>query len=156
MVFPTLYRKRFIPNEIVCLKNDKILYIDDCQIKTEWSVLKPRDDFSHGESLYLLEQGFKISKFFKADGELHCIYCDIVEHEYSQAENAYIFSDLLVDVVIHRDGSVNVLDVGEIVIALEQSLISLEQAKDALTKLDALLKIIYSGRLEDLIDGDLY
>jgi len=150
---PILYRKRFIPNEIVNLKNDRIVYIDDCRIKTEWEVLKPRNDFASGISWYLLDRGFKISKFFNADGELHCIYCDIVEYEYNQAENAYVFSDLLVDIVIHSDGTVNVLDIGEIVEALEQSLISLEQAKDALTKLDALLEIIYSGRLMDLIEG---
>ena len=153
MTYPTLYRKRFIPDEIVNLKNDKIVYIDAHKIKTEWTVLKPRDDFSHGVSWYFLDKGFKVSKFFKADGELHCIYCDIVEYEYLQAENAYIFSDLLVDVVIQSDGSVNVLDVGEIAEALDSSLISLEQAKDALIKLDALLEIIYSGKLKDLIEG---
>jgi len=153
LAYPTLYRRRFIPNEIVSLRNDKIVYMSDNLIKTEWEVIKPRSDFSHGSSLYSLSEGFKISKFFKESGELHYIYCDIVEYEYNQEDNSYIFSDLLVDVIVHNDGSVQVLDIGEIPEALELKLIDIDQAKNALTKLDALLKIIYEGKLMDLIEG---
>lgn len=153
MTHPILYRKRFIPSEIIKLKNDKIVYMNDSLIKTQWDVIKPRDDFSHGISWYFLDKGFKISKFFKADGELHYIYCDIVEHEYNPSENSYIFSDLLVDIIIYNDGSVHILDIGEITEALDLELISLSQAKDALTKLDALIKIIYEGKLMSLIEG---
>jgi len=154
LAYPTLHRRRFIPDEIVNLKNDKIVYISDSLIKTEWNVIKPRDDFSHGISWYFLNEGFKVSKFFKVSGELHYIYCDIVEHEYNGLDNSYIFNDLLVDVIIYNDGSVQVLDVGEIPEALDLALINIDQAKDALTKLDALLKIIYEGKLMDLIEGN--
>lgn len=153
MSYPALYRKRFIPDEIVNLKNDKIIFKSDSLIKTQWQVIKPRDDFSKGISWYFLERGFKISKFFKNSGELHYIYCDIIEFEYNAADNSYVFADLLVDVIIHNDGSVQVLDIAEIPEALDLSLISIAQAKDALTKLDALLKIIYDNKLMDLIEG---
>ena len=153
MAYPTLYRRRFIPDEIVCLKDDRIIYQGSDLIITEWKTLKPRADFSHGISWYLLDKGFKVSKFFKASGELHYIYCDIIEHEYSVTDNAYIFNDLLVDVIIHNDGQVRVLDIGEITDALDGELISLRQAKDALAKLDALLQVIYSGKIMDLIEG---
>jgi len=153
LAYPVLYRRRFIPDEIVNLKNDKIVYMSDEIIKTEWEVIKPRADFSHGISWHFLDKGFKVSKFFKATGELHYIYCDIIEHEYNASENAYIFNDLLVDVIVHNDGSVHVLDIGEIPEALDLNLINIKQAKDALTKLDALLKIIYEGKLMDLIEG---
>lgn len=151
--YPVLYRKRFIPYETVSLKNDKIVYISEAVIKTEWQVIKPRVDFSHGISWYFIDKGFKVSKFFKATGQLHYIYCDIIEHEYNELENSYIFSDLLVDVIVHNDGSVQVLDIGEITEALDLSLITLKQAKDALTKLDELLKIVYEGKIMDMIEG---
>jgi predicted RNA-binding protein associated with RNAse of E/G family len=150
---PTLYRKRFIPNELVKLDDDKIIHIDDKLIKTQWKVLKPRDDFSHGLSWYFLEKGFKISKFFKETGELKFVYCDIIEHSYNEVENSYVFADLLADVVIHNDGAVHVLDLGEIPEALDAGLISVEQAKDALLKLDDLLLTIYEGKVLELIES---
>lgn len=153
MTHPALYRRRFIPDEIINLKHDNIVYIDESLIKTEWQTIKPRDDFSHGISWYFLERGFKVSKFFKETGCLHYIYCDIIEYEYRPSDNSYIFSDLLVDVIVNNNGTVHVLDIAEIAEALDASLITLSQAKDALTKLDALLKIIYEGKLLDLIEG---
>jgi len=117
-----LYRRRYIPDEIVELKDDEIVYSNPDIIITKWQVLKPRDDFSSGISYYFLDKGFKISKFFKPSGDLHYIYCDIIEYEYRKADNAFVFNDLLVDVIIHNDGSVQVMDIGELTIALDTAL----------------------------------
>ena len=151
MNVPTLYRRRFVPDELVKLEKDKIIYLDKNIIVTKWEVLKSRSDFSHGISWYLLGEGFKISKFFKADGELRYIYCDIVEHFYNQDENSYVFNDLLADVIIQNDGFVKVMDVGELPEALEKGLINISQLTDALSKLDRLLQIIYDGNFEKLL-----
>ena len=56
-----LYRKRLIPNELILLEDDKILHQDSETIVTRWDSLKPRNDIESGISLYLLNEGFKIS-----------------------------------------------------------------------------------------------
>lgn len=50
MNHPALYRKRFIPDETVELKDDLILLISKDLIITSWDVLKPRRDISRGIS----------------------------------------------------------------------------------------------------------
>ena len=40
----TLYRKRLIPDELVHLKDDVVLYHDDTVIITKWKTIKPRKD----------------------------------------------------------------------------------------------------------------
>ncbi|MBQ2320552.1 MAG: DUF402 domain-containing protein, partial [Lachnospiraceae bacterium] len=61
-----LFRRRFIPEEIVELKDDKILSIDKTNniIITKWNVLKPRNDIDHGISAYFINDGIKVSKIF--------------------------------------------------------------------------------------------
>ena len=87
-----LYRRRFIPNELKLLTDDKILHIDDNLIITSWSTLKPRSDFSSGISAYYRKEGFKISRHYGADGTFTRWYCDIVTE--SQSGNEITFSDL--------------------------------------------------------------
>lgn len=149
MEFPRIYRKRFIPNEIVYLKNDKIIKINKEIIVTEWYTLNPRSDFNKGKSCYFFNEGYKVSNFYK-DKELLYTYCDIIETEFDKKENKYIFSDLLVDVIIYPNNFVKVLDIEEISQALTENLITIEQAKNALVILSKLLEIIYSGRLSEL------
>ena len=50
-----LYRRRYMPDEIVELKDDEILHIDDEIIVTKWNVLKPRKDIDHGISIYYMK-----------------------------------------------------------------------------------------------------
>jgi len=147
---PKLYRRRFIPNEIVHLKDDVIECINDRIIVTSWKVLRPRNDFSRGRSCYFLDDNFKVSRFFNKDDKLIYTYCDIIATEYNEATDEYIFHDLLVDVVIYEDGFVRVLDLGEIPEALDSGLFTVDHAKCALSATDRLLGIIYSGRLSEL------
>lgn len=142
-----IYRKRLIPNECIPLKNDIILHADDSLLITKWNTLKPRSDFHHGYSCYYLNDGYKISRFYKEDGSLVYWYCDIITHEVEN-ENDLIITDLLADVIIYPDGFVQVLDLDELCDAKAQVLITEEQFFLAVKQLGTLLDIIYSGHLE--------
>ena len=145
MADPILYRKRLIPDECVLLKDDVILYRDDQMIVTGWHTLKPRKDLHHGCSCYYLSEGFKISRFYREDDSMLFWYCDIVDHTFDTATDTYIFTDLLVDVIVYPDGFVKVVDLDELSQAFENGLIGREQLVCALRQLDGLLKKIYSG-----------
>lgn len=146
-----LYRKRYIPNELVYLKDDVVRYQDASMLITQWKVLHPKPNFSHGISCYFLEKGWKVSKFFDTKGALVYYYCDIIDTEYREAENSYIFTDLLADVIIEPEGFVKVVDLAEIADALEEGILSEREARLALRRLDALLEIIYSDRFSELL-----
>jgi protein associated with RNAse G/E len=143
-----LYRRRFIPNEIKLLANDKILYMDDDIIITSWNTLKPRSDFASGISAYYRKEGFKISRHYAADGSFTRWYCDIVAE--SKNQDGLVYSDLLVDVVIFPDGTVRVVDLDEAADALEQGLITAELLTQALRSTNKLLTCIYQGRFPEL------
>lgn len=151
MEYPTIYRKRLIPNELILLKDDKILYLDDEVLKTKWRVLRPRKDFEKGYSCYFLKKGFKVSKFLNKNGRLVYYYCDIIHTIYDAETNAYTFIDLLADVIIYPSGFVRVVDLDEIPLALEKGLLTIDLMKAALMQLDSLLKIIYSNQLKELV-----
>lgn len=147
---PLLYRKRIIPEECIPLKDDEILYSDEHRIVTRWKTLHPKEQFDHGTSCYFLDEGFKVSKFYKNNGDLLYWYCDIISYEHNALKNEYIFTDLLADVLIYPDEHVEVVDVGEIADALEDGTLKQEEMIPALRSLDKLLGIIYSGRFDDL------
>lgn len=146
----TLYRKRIIPEECILLKDDKILYQDEQIIVTGWHTLKPKKDLHHGYSCYFLNEGYKVSKFYRADNTLLFWYCDIVEQEYNAETNTYIFTDLLADVIVYPDGFVKVVDIDELVTALDENLISENTLKKSLLCLNSLLGIIYAGNFSTL------
>lgn len=137
-----LFRKRYIPDEIIELKDDQIRYADDDIIITTWNCLKPRDDFATGSSCYFLKKGVKISKFYRSDGTLKAWYCDIVHTK--RVEEDYVFVDLLADVVV-EDGIVKVLDLDELAEAYEKNKITQEELSMALRQVNALLCDIYAG-----------
>ncbi|MBQ7757461.1 MAG: DUF402 domain-containing protein [Eubacterium sp.] len=151
MTLPKLYRKRFMPNEVVYLKDDIIVYQDENVMVTKWDVLHPKAKFSHGVSCYYMDKGWKISKFLNKNDELVYYYCDIIDTTFHAEENFYVFTDLLADVIIYEDGSVKVVDLGEIADALEEGIITDREVKLALRRLDALLEVIYSGGLPEMI-----
>ena len=153
---PILYRKRIIPEEIILLDKDEVLYLDDEHIVTRWNAIRPKKILHHGCSCYFLKEGFKVSKFYREDGSLIYWYCDIIDYTYDKKDNSYVFTDLLADVLIYPDGRVEVVDVGEIADALTDGTLSVEKMIPALRSLDKLLKIIYSGefsKIQDMINA---
>lgn len=151
----TLYRRRLIPDEIVHLKEDVVLYHDDTVIITKWKTIKPRKDMDHGFSAYLLKEGIKVSKFYRADNSLLYWYCDIVDYEYDITTNSYTSTDLLTDVVLYPDGQIRVLDLDELAEASVKDMITKDQLHSALARTDMLLNTMYSGdfkRYMNLID----
>ena len=145
-----LYRKRLIPAECILLKNDRILWQDEDFLITSWNTIRPKKDLDHGCSFYLLKEGWKVSKFLNANGELLCWYCDIIDAEYDAAQNAYTFVDLLADVLVYPDGRIHVVDLDEVADALEENLITIEQMKSCMRKLNSLLLKIYAGGLFEM------
>lgn len=145
-----LYRKRIIPDECVLLKDDMILSCDEDHIITSWRALHPKKDLDHGSSCYFLKEGFKVSKFCRKDDSLLYWYCDIVDYDYHPADQSLIVTDLLTDVIIYPDGFVKVVDLDELVTALESRSISLDTLKSSILRLDKLLHIIYSGNFDSL------
>lgn len=140
-----LFRRRFIPEEIVELKDDKILSIDKTNniIITKWNVLKPRNDIDHGISAYFINDGIKVSKIFNSDGNLVYWYCDIIETVHDN--NTYTFNDLLIDIIIHPDGKVEVVDMDEFADVMENGILTNHTIAKALRCANSLLKDIYSG-----------
>ena len=132
-----------MPDELLWLENDKIIASHADKIITKWKSLKPRPDFSHGISCYFLHKNYKISKFFSHDNNLLYYYCDIVRH--IATPDSYIFCDLLVDILVYPDDTVRILDLDELTFAYENNLITRDELLVALSTLDELLKVIYSG-----------
>jgi predicted RNA-binding protein associated with RNAse of E/G family len=140
-----IFRKRYVPDELVDISQDEVLFLDSDLMVTKWDTIHPRGDIARGLSFTFLKEGYKVSKVFDFNNELVYWYCDIIDSVYDQEDNVITIIDLLVDVRVMPDGRVMVLDVEEIAQALEQSMITQEQACDALKKLSKLLEIIYYG-----------
>ncbi len=151
MNFSKLYRKRLIPMECILLKDDTIEYCSDDMLITSWKTLNPKIEFSHGCSCYFFKEGFKVSKFYKPDGQLLYYYCDIVEFEKNDEDNSLIVTDLLADVIIYPDGRLQVMDLDELADAQEQALISGSQLNHSLRRLNKLLNIIQKGEFSRLL-----
>jgi len=145
---PRLFRRRFIPNEKVFLKDDEIIELNNDIIITKWKVLKKRSDFSSGVSCYFLKDNIKVSKFIDENNNLLYWYCDIIDWEYDKVDNVYIFNDLLIDIIVYKDGFVKVVDLGEVSSALEKGFIDVGLAKKALNTADSLLNVIYNGKFD--------
>lgn len=145
-----LYRKRLIPDECILLDNDEILFMDSEVIVTKWNTLHPKKTLHHGYSCYFLDRGYKVSKFYDHDGNLISWYCDIVKHTYDPETNTYIFTDLLVDVIVYPDGFVRVVDLDELSDASKDGTLSLEDLQLALRLTDKLLSVIYKGAFPKL------
>lgn len=145
---PRLFRRRFIPDENIELKDDMILVLEPNLIITSWNVLKPRRDISRGVSAYFIDKGIKVSKVFDNAGQMVYWYCDIIETHYDEKENTYTFNDLLIDVVVYPDGQVEVLDMDEFADAMEQGILSVGTIAHAMRATDDLLHTIYAGEFE--------
>ena len=144
---PVLYRKRLIPSECIRLDSDEILLRSDRLLVTRWKTIRPKKTLSHGASCYLLNEGWKISRFLDHEDQLICWYCDIIDYTYDAAEDSYVFTDLLADVLLYPSGEIRVVDLDEVAEALESGLLSVSQTCSCMRKLDFLLREIYAGRL---------
>lgn len=140
-----LYRKRYVPDETVELKDDEILYIDEDIIVTRWDVLNPRQDIDHGMSVYHMKEGFKISKVFDNRNQLVYWYCDIIETVHNPETHSYIFHDLLIDILIYPDNHVEVVDLDEFADFVENQNLPSPLLAKALRYTDNLLRFIYQG-----------
>ncbi|MDR2044675.1 MAG: DUF402 domain-containing protein [Clostridium sp.] len=145
-----LYRKRLIPPECIFLKDDVIVKQTADVIITTWNTLKPKISFSRGCSCYFLEEGYKISKFYRTDGTLLYWYCDIVDYEQDEAAGALVVTDLIVDVILYPDGAIQVMDLDELADALESGLVTAGRLTAALRRLNRLLGILYQNRFDCL------
>lgn len=147
-----LFRRRFLPDEITELKDDRILSISERVIITKWDVLKPRPDISTGISAYFIDLGVKVSKVYDANHQLVYWYCDIIQTEYNKEDNAYTFNDLLIDVLILPDGRVHVVDIDEFADIMEDNILNKAVGLQALRQTQSLLDRIYSGKFTELSD----
>lgn len=145
-----LYRRRFIPNELISLHKDEVLYADEELILTRWDTLKPRADFSHGISAYFLKKNCKVTKVLSTNHELVYWYCDIMQiidnPQTNDNEHTLIMEDLLIDVIVYPDGSVRVLDLDEAAEAVEQGLITTEMLCRSMRAANNLLNDIYADK----------
>lgn len=146
-----LYRKRFIPNETILLKDDTILYNSDQLLVTHWSTLKKRQDFTHGTSAYFLDKGFKISKIYNEQKIVYW-YCDIIQSQKEESTNSLIITDLLVDILVYEDGTVKIVDLNELSDAFEQNLIEKSTLCKVLHITNSLANEIYAGKFKQYQD----
>jgi hypothetical protein len=142
---PTVLRRRYIPYEVVDISGDELLFRSNELLVTKWTSIKPRPDFHGGISFTFLEKGYKLGRFYDKNKNFLYWYCDILDVQYEQTSDTYTLNDLLVDIRIYPDGKVEVLDADELAQALEEGLVSREQAAASLKILDGLLKMIYGG-----------
>ena len=143
-----IFRKRYLPLEVLWLKDDEVLHVDDDIIITKWNSLKPRTDFSHGVSCYFIHNNFRVSKFFDEKGNFLFYYCDIMKSE--KHPEGWVFCDMLVDVVVYPDGAMKVIDLDELAEAYYEQAISKEDLLLSLSATDRLLKIIYANNFSEL------
>ena len=139
-----IFRKRFFPKECIELSGDEKLFIGEHLLITSWKTLRPKRELAMGMSLYLPEDGLKISRFLRADGTLMYWYCDIIAAEPNEGGGT-IFTDLCVDVVVYPDGEMQVWDLGEAGDVFARGDMPAELLADALKKTDRLLRILYRG-----------
>ena len=144
MDFSRIFRKRFYPKERIELSDDVRLFEGEHMLITQWKTLRPKKELAKGLSLYLPEDGLKISRFLRENGELLYWYCDIIAAEPAE-EGGTVFTDLLVDVVVYPDGKLQIWDLGEAGDVLRRGEITPELLADALRRTDDLLRILYRG-----------
>ncbi len=145
-----IYRKRYIPAECILLKDDIVVEHNENFILTTWNTINPKTTFTHGSSCYLLQEGVKISKFYRADNSLLFWYCDIVDFEWNGTKDTLTVTDLLADVILYPDGRMKVVDLDELAEAFESGLITQKQMTDSLRHLHHLLSLVYRDKFDRL------
>lgn len=150
-----LYRKRFFPEELIYLKDDIILRTEKDLIITKWTTLKPRTDIAAGISAYIIDKNIKVSKIFDADKNLVHWYCDIITTNHTE-ESVFVFTDLLIDVIIEPNGTVHVVDMDELGDYIKNKTLDTDTACLALHAANDLLQSISCGdfkQYQDLLNS---
>lgn len=147
-----LFRRRFLPDELIELKDDRILSLSEDILITQWNVLKPRKDIASGISAYFIRQGVKVSKIYDSMQHLVYWYCDIIDTEIDSEQNIYTFNDLLIDVLVFPDGHVEVVDMDEFADTMEKNILDKKTCILALRHTNDLLSLIYAGKFSQMTD----
>jgi predicted RNA-binding protein associated with RNAse of E/G family len=140
-----ILKKRYLPDELIDLSSDKVIFLDDDMLVTGWVPIKPRNDIGKGISFTYLKKGYKISRVYDNDNNFIYWYCDIVDIKIDKATNTYLISDLLFDVKILANGTIYILDADEMAKMIDENKIEMKMVSKCLKSLDNLLKSIYSG-----------
>ncbi len=140
-----IFRKRYIPDEIVDISSDEVLKWEKNLIVTKWIPIKPREVLGSGISYTMLDKGWKISRFIDKNGNFMYWYCDIITYNYDETTDTYTIIDLLVDLEVYEDGSYKVLDMDELLEACEKNIITVDQKNEAIEKLNALIDVVKKG-----------
>lgn len=143
---PIIYRRRYVPDETILLKDDIILSVSPDLILTKWTTLKPRRDIARGLSAYFIDKGIKVSKVYDRNNQLVYWYCDIIRTLKDDEHNTIVFEDLLIDVIVYENGSVRVADIAETADAYEEGLITKDLLLQALRTFDRLMETIHTGQ----------
>ena len=85
---PIIHRKRYIPDEVVDITGDELVYRDEDLLITRWKPIRERSDISGGISYTFLKEGYKISKFIGPSGEFIYWYCDIINVVYDKSRTS--------------------------------------------------------------------
>lgn len=93
----------------------------------------------------------RLVSFMMLIGKFLYWYCDIIDYEYDDANDAFTFIDLLVDVKV-TNGKIQVLDLDELKEALDKGLIDNERFLRAINKLNKLVKMIEENGIDYLVD----
>lgn len=137
----TFIRKRFIPEEESTYLATRCCMTTGAPDRDALASDRARNDIGWGFSYIWILRHYKISAVFDRTGKFKYWYCDVIKTEYEKDKNKYVFTDLLIDVVIEPDGTCRVLDEDELQEALLRGFISAEDVKIAQETRDALLRL---------------
>lgn len=140
-----------MPLKITHLKDDEILNKEKNIIVTKWNAINPKIDLAKGYSYYFLDQNYKISKFIDHNNNFLYYYCDIVSYELDKNKDTLIYTDLLIDIIVHTNFNYKVLDMDELTLCYKQNGITISQMLLAIDTTQRLLDKIYSGEFANII-----
>lgn len=97
-------------------------------------------------TFYMVDQGYTLSKVFNKQGEFMYYYCDIMEMK-RVAKRTYVMVDLVLDLIVHKNGSYEVLDIDEFAEVIEKGDITQEKQVYALRRLHEMIELHQRRRL---------
>lgn len=134
-----ILRKRMIPDEVVDISGDELLFWGEHGMITRWRPIRPRKDIGWGISYTSFQEHYKISAFYDKQGNFLYWYCDVVSVFLDEATDTLLIKDLLLDVRWIPGEDPEVLDRDELSFAREQGLVTEEECKLAEATVERLL-----------------